>query len=231
MNMRNRIHGVSAARLLVVNVAVLVGVSVQVAVQGSARVRVNVLVGPVAYRPVDAPHEVREPERHEQPGGDVSAHGLYRLQLEERDADDDADKTEHDGTQHVPRPAERRNESGLAGAPPARLRQHDERNVVVRSQSSVDESYRRCRPKHEEKSAVHIFRLPPVSRSPRARDSECVLINVVAPGPRASTARTRRAILQRKALERKRLRRLFPTSGTTTFADAAVPSWRTALAK
>lgn len=139
------------------------GVDVGVPMDVRVRVRVFLAVGVdvavgvrlAADGAVDAPDEIQEAERDQEPGGQIATDGFDRFEPKHDDAQTDADEAEDDRTDHVPDAAQRRHRRGPRGAPASGLRHGDEGEIVVRSEDRVDKSNRRGGARQQERFVRH----------------------------------------------------------------------------
>ena len=115
----------------------LVAVMVAVVMLRPIGMEMDMYVRFVFYGAPESPEKIRESETDEQPGGDASSKGLDVLQLEHSHAQDDSQEAQNHGTQDMAQAAEEGHKQGLGQAPPAGAADHDEREVVVRTQQCV----------------------------------------------------------------------------------------------
>jgi hypothetical protein len=128
---------------------------VPVRVASTVNVDVRVFVGPATENPVDAPDEVQESERDQEPTGHITPDGLKGLQSEYGDAKKDTDKTKDDGTHHMAKSAERRHERGSYATPPACFGHGNEGKVMIRPQEGVRKPNCGGRPRQDSKFIRH----------------------------------------------------------------------------
>ena len=123
-------------------------VLVQVIVDLTVGVSMGMMVGLVLDGPVQAPDKIGEAEADEKPGGGVAAPGLGNLELVHGDAQGQAQKTEHNGTQDMTQARKEGDQQCLFQWPLTGFGHGDKRKIMVRTQKGVHESQGDCRPRY-----------------------------------------------------------------------------------
>lgn len=122
---------------LVMYMGMFIAVMVAVVMLRPIGMEMDMYVRLVFYGAPYPPEKIREPETDEQPGGHASPKGLDVLQLEHPHTQGDSQEAQNHGTQDMAQAAEERHKQGLGQAPPTGAADHDEREVVVRTQQCV----------------------------------------------------------------------------------------------
>ena len=112
----------------------------------AVRVEMNVAVVVVGFDPAfsaerlpETPDRVGQAEGHERPGCEIASAALDSLDPRHRDAEGHPDATEEDRGCHVTETADGGHDEGAGHGPRARPGENDEREIVVRTEESVEE--------------------------------------------------------------------------------------------
>src|SRR5882724_4046339 len=111
-------------------------------VHGTILVNIEVFVPPVAPGPEQSPEPIYEPKAQHGPARDPSPDIFQPPGLRQGPADGGAPKSQQYGTPYMSAAAEDRPEQGLCEGPSPRLRQRDERQVMIRAGHSVKTGHR-----------------------------------------------------------------------------------------
>lgn len=127
-------------RILCVDMQMPALVAVDVFMNRSVLVGVNVRMRRIADRLQHAPDKVGDPEAEQQPTGEFAASAFEVFQAEQDHAAGDPQGTEQHGTADMPQAAEQRNQQRLPQRPPADASHRHKGNIVVGAEKRVEKA-------------------------------------------------------------------------------------------
>ena len=107
----------------------------------SIQMWMGMLVGFVPDRPPNSPDRIDQTKSDQCPACETAAKRFKDFQPRDRDSKYNSDDTEQYRTQNMSHTAEERDHRCFTQGPVSRFRHHDERQIVIRSQEGMEETY------------------------------------------------------------------------------------------